>query len=112
MKQTKKIIQKVFPVIKNKYVFTPLIFLIWLAFFDKNDFISEYTYSQQLKSLRKDKQFYLDEIKENKERMNELMSSSANLEKFAREKYYMKKDDEDVFVIVYNTPVKEDKYIE
>lgn len=112
MKRTKKIIQKVLSVLKNKYVFTPLIFLVWLAFFDKNDFISEYSYRQQLKSLRKDKQFYLDEIKENKEKMNELMSSPANLEKFAREKYYMKKDDEDVFVIVYNESVKEDTYTE
>ena len=97
---------------KNKYVCTTLAFIIWLAFFDKNDFISEYTYRQQLKNLQKDRQFYLDEIRENKEKLNELMSSPANLEKFAREKYYMKKDDEDVFVIVYNKPVKEEKYIE
>ena len=112
MKKAKKIFQKILPVLKNKYVFTTLIFIVWLAFFDKNDFISEYTYRQQLKNLKKDKQFYLDEIKVNKEKLNELMSSPANLEKFAREKYLMKKDDEDVFVIVYNTSVKEDKYIE
>lgn len=112
MKKAQKVIQKVLPVLKNKYVFTPLAFIIWLSFFDKNDFISEYTSRQQLKSLRQDKQFYLDEIKENKEKLNELMSSPANLEKFAREKYYMKKDDEDVFVIVYNEPIKEEKYIE
>lgn len=98
--------------LKNKYVFTTLAFLIWLSFFDKNDFISEYSYRQQLKSLREDKEFYLNEIKVNKEKLNELMSSPANLEKFAREKYYMKKDNEDVFVIVYNEPVKEEKYIE
>jgi cell division protein FtsB len=113
MKRTKKIIQKVLPVLKNKYVFTPLIFLVWLAFFDKNDFIAEYTYKQQLKSLLKDKQYYLDEIKKNKEEMNELMSSPANLEKFAREKYYMKKDNEDVFVIVYkDDAAKENTYKE
>jgi cell division protein FtsB len=112
MKKAKKIFQRVLPVLRNKYVFTTLIFVVWLAFFDKNDFISEYTYRQQLKSLNKDMQFYLDEIKENKEKLNELMSSPANLEKFAREKYLMKKDDEDVFVIEYNTPVKADKYIE
>ncbi|MEO5571545.1 MAG: septum formation initiator family protein [Bacteroidia bacterium] len=112
MKKAKKIIQKLLPVLKNKYVFTSLLFIIWLAFFDKNDFISEYTYRQQLKNLRNDKQYYLDEIKENKEKLNELMSSKANLEKFAREKYLMKKDDEDVFVIVSNTPVKEEKYME
>jgi cell division protein FtsB len=112
MKKAKKIFQRVLPVLRNKYVFTTLIFVVWLAFFDKNDFISEYTYRQQLKSLNKDMQFYLDEIKENKEKLNELISSPANLEKFAREKYLMKKDDEDVFVIEYNTAVKADKYIE
>jgi cell division protein FtsB len=112
MKKAKKIFQKILPVLKNKYVFTTLVFIIWLAFFDKNDFIAEYSYGQQLKSLQKDKQYYLDEINDNKEKLNELMSSKANLEKFAREKYLMKKDDEDIFVIVYNTPVKQEKYTE
>src|SRR5580765_8442881 len=98
MKKAKKIIQKLLPVLKNKYVFTPLIFIIWLAFFDKNDFISIYSYRQQLKTLKKDNQYYMDEIKSNKEKLYELMSNKANLEKFAREKYLMKKDDEDIFV--------------
>jgi cell division protein FtsB len=112
MKRAKKIIQKALPVLKNKYVFTPLIFLVWLAFFDKNDFISEYAYRQQLKSLRQDQQYYLNEIKDNKEKLNELTGSPANLEKFAREKYFMKKDNEDIFVIVYNEPAKKDTYKE
>jgi cell division protein FtsB len=112
MKKVKKIFQKVLPVLKNKYVFTTLIFIVWLSFFDKNDFISEYSYRQQLKSLKKDEKYYLDEIKDNKERLNELMSSPANLEKFAREKYLMKKDNEDVFVIVNNEPAKESSYSE
>lgn len=100
--KSKKILQKALPVLKNKYVFTTLIFIVWLAFFDKNDFISQYSYRQQLKGLKTEKQYFLDEVKNNNEKLHELMSSPANLEKFAREKYLMKKDDEDIFFIVEN----------
>ena len=101
MKKTKlkKIWQAILPKLKNKYVFTPILFIIWLAFFDKNDFISQYSSHCQLKKLQTEKQYYLDEVKNNKEKLYELMSNQANLEKFAREKYLMKKESEDVFII-------------
>lgn len=108
----KKILQKVLPKLKNKYILTFILFIIWLAFFDKNDFISQYSYRKQLHKLKTDEQYFTDEIKNNKEKLYELMSSQANLEKFAREKYLMKKDDEDIFVIVYNDVKKEEKYVE
>src|SRR3954469_4632111 len=110
--KTRKILQKVLPHFKNKYVFTPILFLIWIAFFDKNDFISQYTSRKQLQELRQDRIYYETEIKTNKEKLYELMSSKANLEKFAREKYLMKKDNEDIFLIVYDEPEKEKKYHE
>ena len=50
--------------------------------------------------LEKDKRYYTTEIANNKESLNELMSSMDNLEKFAREKYLMKRDNEDIFVFV------------
>lgn len=112
MKITKKVLRILLPYLKNKYIITPIAFIIWLSFFDKNDFISQYTYRKQLNELRKDKQYYLDEIKKNKEDLNNLTSNMANLEKFAREKYYMKKDDEEIFVIVYEEPKEEEKYLE
>lgn len=104
----KKVWQALLPKLKNKYVFTPLLFIIWLAFFDKNDFFTQYTSHQQLKRLQIFKQYYIDEIKNNKEKLYELMSNQANLEKFGREEYLMKKDDEDIFVIVYNDTKKEE----
>ena len=63
----------------NKYTITLLIFLVWLAFFDRN---------------------YQNKIEEDNRKMKELLSNKDNLEKFAREQYLMKNKNEDIFVIV------------
>lgn len=85
---------------KNRYVITILAFLLWMTVFDENNFIAQYKTRQKLKDLEKDKNYYITEIENSKENLNELMSSMDNLEKFAREKYLMKKDNEDIFVFV------------
>ena len=90
----------ILPWLKNKYVLTILFFVVWMIFFDRNDFISQYSYRQDLKKLKNDKEYYITEIEKSKEATFELMSNPDNLEKFAREKYLMKKDDEDIFLIV------------
>jgi cell division protein FtsB len=86
--------------LKNKYALTAIAFVIWLCFFDRNDFISQYSYRQELQKLENDKAYYLTEIEKNKKDMDELMSDQDHLEKYAREKYLMKKDDEDIYLIV------------
>lgn len=85
---------------RNKYFLTALSFLVWLSFFDRNDFITTTAYRSQLHKLQSEKTFYEGEISKNKENLNELRTNSENLEKYAREKYYMKRDNEDVFVIL------------
>ncbi len=92
--------RKYLPILRNKYLITVLSFIAWLAFFDKNDFFSQLEYKKKLYALEKDKKYYTDEIKKNRIDMVELMTNPKNLEKFAREKYLMKKDNEDVFVIL------------
>lgn len=54
----------------------------------------------ELKDVKRQRAFYLDEIKKDKKATDDLLSDSASLEKFAREKYLMKKDNEDIFLIV------------
>lgn len=76
---------------------------MWIAFFDKNDFMSQYELRKKLQQLRTEQQYYLDEIVKSKNDMNELRTNPSNLEKFAREKYLMKKDNEEIFVIVKDT---------
>ena len=93
-------LKKAWPFFKNKYILTFLAFLVWIAFFDRNDFYSQYTYRQKLKKLQADKQYYLDEIAKDDADLKKLTTDPKNLEKFAREKYLMKKDNEDIFVVV------------
>ena len=92
--------EKILPWLKNWYVLSIIGFLVWMTFFDRNDFISQYSYKQELNKLNVDKEYYKLQVEENKKSIYELMSNPANLEKFAREKYHMKKDDEDVFLII------------
>jgi len=86
--------------IKNKFFLITLAFLVWMIFFDKNDLFSQYQYHQQLSKLKQERDFYKKETAKVAKDLDELTSNPQKLEKFAREKYLMKKANEDVFVIV------------
>ena len=85
---------------RNFYIVTGLFFLIWMLALDSNDLISRYRLSAKLRSLENEKLYYQEKIKEVEEDRDELFGDSESVEKFAREKYLMKKETEDVFVIV------------
>jgi len=80
---------------------------VWLTFFDRYDLVAQYDSRQRLKQLEADRQYFRDEIHKSQEDMHELQTNAASLEKFAREKYLMKKDDEDIFVIIDKTQSKD-----
>jgi cell division protein FtsB len=84
----------------NRYVLMTVGFLVWMTFFDKNDFLTTYSYRSTLEDLRTQKADYENEISRNKAYLDQLHTDTANLEKFAREKYLMKKENEDIFVVV------------
>lgn len=81
------------------FIFTSL-FLVWMFFFDSNDFITQYQMSKSLGDLEAQKEFYLGKIDSVKKDREELLSNSELLEKYAREKYMMKKPGEDLFILV------------
>ncbi len=91
---------KVGKALRNKYVLTLLIFLVWLLLFDQNNLTDRRKSSREYNQLLQEKEYYLNKIEEDKKRINELKTDNDNLEKFAREQYLMKKDNEDIFVIV------------
>lgn len=86
--------------LKNKYFLSSIAFLIWMLFFDRNDIISQYDYRSQVNKLENEKEFYNNEIAKVQKDLDELTSNRDKLEKFARERYLMKRDNEDVFVII------------
>ena len=83
-----------------------------MLFFDRNDLISQYSFRCKLQKVMDDKQYYVAEIEQNKKDMNELMSDKQHLEKFARERYLMKKDNEDIFLIVSENKNEETAFVE
>lgn len=84
--------------LKNKYVITIMVFVVWISFFDQNNFITQYDYIRELHSLEKDKAYFIEELTKTKQELNDLTTNPVTLEKFAREKYFMKKDNEEIFV--------------
>lgn len=95
-----KAFTKVPKFMKNFYFLFGAFFLIWMLFVDSNDFISQIKLATKLGTLQEQKEYYIEkkvEVLKNKE---ELTTNQELLEKFAREKYLMKKPSEDLFVIV------------
>ena len=86
--------------LRNKYLMAVMVFLVWLMIFDNNSLIDRVKYLNTLHEMKDEKQYYLERIDEDSRRLNELKTDRDNLEKFAREEYFMKKENEDVFVIV------------
>jgi len=86
--------------LRNKYILTALIFFIWLLLFDQNNLAELRKSTNEYNQLIEEKEYYLQKIEEDRKRINELKTNTENLEKFAREQYLMKRDNEDIFVIV------------
>lgn len=74
-------------------------FVVWMLFFDNNSYVNQSRLSETIDQLEKDKKYYQQEIKKDSIALDEL-SNSKGLEKFAREKYHMKKNNEEIFLII------------
>ncbi len=87
-------------ILKNKYFIVTAIVLVWMTFFDSNNFIHIVNKTVKLQALKKEKNYYLEKMKETKKARRELMKNGESLERFAREKYFMKKPNEDLYVVI------------
>ena len=85
---------------RNKYLISTLVFGFWLIFFDQFNLVDRYQSLHVMRQLQRDKAYYEKKIKEDSQQLKELKTNRENLEKFAREQYLMKKDNEDIFVFV------------
>ncbi len=88
------------PIFKNFYFIVGIIFCVWLLFLDSNNLITRFRLTAKLNSLENEKEYYEEKIKEVTKDRDELFGNKETLEKFAREKYLMKKETEDVFIVV------------
>ena len=95
----KLMLKRLPPVFRNFYFVTGATFLLWMIFLDSNDLINRYRLAAKLRALENEKEYYQEKIKEVEKDREELMGTTDLLEKFAREKYLMKKPSEDIFII-------------
>ena len=98
--------RKILSLIKNKFFITLVLFSVWMIFFDKNNVLNQIELRKSLHQYQKEKQFYIQQIAADSEATYDLMSDSVHLEKFARERYFMKRDTEDVFLMIKKEKVK------
>lgn len=96
----KEIRTRFFSLFKNKFILTSLIFFVWILLFDSNNLLDRVKDLRHLNQLEKDKKYYLEKIEIDAQKLKELRTDNENLEKFAREQYLMKKNNEDIFVII------------
>ncbi|WP_200974313.1 septum formation initiator family protein [Echinicola sp. 20G] len=85
---------------KNFYFIFTVLFIVWMVFIDTNDIISQFTLRSKLSKLEDQRDFYMERKRKIKEEREELLSNYELLEKFARERYLMKKKTEDLYVII------------
>jgi cell division protein DivIC len=92
--------------LKNRYALTAVAFVLWVLFFDRNDFFTQMERARDLRSLEKSERYYTGQILDAKKELYQMSNNAAALEKFAREKYRMKKDNEDEYDIGDLVPAK------
>jgi len=91
--------KKIQPWVKNKFILTSAVFLLWLIIFDRSNWFDMVGEIHSIHKLEKEKEYYQKKIESDNKKLNELKTNDENLEKFAREQYLMKKTNEDIFII-------------
>ena len=95
-------ISKILNVLKKTYVIIILFFVIWMIFFDTNSLLMHFELNKKIKKLENQKNYYKEEIRKDKASIIEIESDSG-IEKYAREKLFMKKENEEIFLIEFDT---------
>jgi cell division protein FtsB len=91
--------QKITKILTNKYMLSAIFFLVWMLFVDQRDFFQQRERKAELQKLEAKKRYYQEEIDKARKTLTDLQSNPAALEKFARERYLMKKEGEDIFTM-------------
>lgn len=96
-------LNKIPAVFKNKYLLALAAFIVWMVFFDRNDIPMQLQRVSELHQLENSEESMAAQIKATKKELDLLKTSPATLEKYAREKFMMKRDNEDLFIVRKNS---------
>ena len=87
-------------IVSNKYLLISLLFGVWMLFLDNYSYMDQRQINNQIDELQDNKKYYQDEIRKDKENIK-LLKNQDQVEKYAREKYYMKRENEEVYIVEY-----------
>jgi cell division protein DivIC len=87
-------------ILRNKYLIASIIFVLWILFFDEYSMMAYKKNRLQMNNLIEQQNYYKEKIKSDQQKLMELNSGNEELEKYAREQFYMSKPDEDVYVVI------------
>ena len=85
--------------LKNKYLITSVFFGVWMVFFDPKDVLSDLERRDKLNELQTSELHLKEQISDTRQELDLLKNNAQSIEKYAREKYLMKKDNEDLFIV-------------
>ena len=83
----------------NKYTISILLFLVWVLYLSNDNLYDDYKYKKEISRMESEIELYKKDIEQSKMKQMELRSNKDNLEKFAREQYNMKQNNEDIFIV-------------
>ena len=99
MNRILNVINKIPKPLKNKYILTLVFFIFWIIFIDDYNLIKQHQLQKNVNELEYQKEYYISEINKDSTKLYHLQNTKKEQERFAREKFLMKKDNEDVFII-------------
>jgi cell division protein FtsB len=85
--------------LRNKFLLASTAFVVWMLFFDRNDMFTQIERRSELSELKASKAYFEKQIADNRRFSKDLQFNASAIEKYAREKYLMKRDNEDLFII-------------
>lgn len=97
-----------FQFLSNKYIWSLLFFVTWMLFLDNYSYFDHSVLNDQIEELEDNKTYYQEEIIKDEAQIKQL-KNPQQVEKYAREKYYMKKDSEDIYIIEFEGDTIEKK---
>ena len=93
-----QVIKKIIPILINRYFLVLVGFAVWMLFFDQRDYFQQKERGAELKKVEAAKKYYNEEIEQTKKQLNNLQNNPAAIEKYARERYLLKREGEEVYL--------------
>jgi len=86
-------------ILLNKYLIVSVFFVVWMIFFDQNSYFIHKELDKEIQKLNQDKKYYEEKLEKETIQIHQMKTNASEIERVAREKHYLKKENEDVFII-------------